>query len=49
MTTDTAPQTVLFPDLFAKPLFAKFNQVGLFTALWIAVAGGGPSRPGGAR
>ena len=26
MTTDTAPQTVLFPDLFDKPLFAKFNQ-----------------------
>ena len=26
MTTDTVPQTVLFPDLFDKPLFAKFNQ-----------------------
>ena len=26
MTTDTAPQTVLFPDLFDKPLVAKFNQ-----------------------
>ena len=26
MTTDTEPQTVLFPDLFDKPLFAKFNQ-----------------------
>ena len=26
MTTDTAPQTVLFPDLFDKPLFAQFNQ-----------------------
>ena len=26
MTTDTVLQTVLFPDLFAKPLFAKFNQ-----------------------
>ena len=23
MTTDTVPQTVLFPDLFDKPLFAK--------------------------
>ena len=26
MTTDTVPQTVLFPDLFCKPLVAKFNQ-----------------------
>ena len=26
MTTDTVPQTVLFPDLFDKPLFAQFNQ-----------------------
>ena len=26
MTTDTVPQTVLFPDLFDKPLFARFNQ-----------------------
>ena len=26
MTTDTVPQAVLFPDLFDKPLFAKFNQ-----------------------
>ena len=26
MTTDTVPQTVLFPDLFDKPLFAKFDQ-----------------------
>ena len=26
MTTDTVPQTVLFPDLFVKPLVAKFNQ-----------------------
>ena len=26
MTTDTVPQTVLFPDLFDKPLFATFNQ-----------------------
>ena len=26
MTTDTVPQTVLFPDLFDKPLVAKFNQ-----------------------
>ena len=26
MTTDTEPQTVLFPDLFDKPLFAKFKQ-----------------------
>ena len=26
MTTGTVPQTVLFPDLFDKPLFAKFNQ-----------------------
>ena len=26
VTTDTVPQTVLFPDLFDKPLFAKFNQ-----------------------
>ena len=26
MTTDTVPQTVLFPDLFDKSLFAKFNQ-----------------------
>ena len=26
MTTDTSAQTVLFPDLFDKPLFAKFNQ-----------------------
>ena len=25
VTTDTVPQTVLFPDLFDKPLFAKFN------------------------
>ena len=26
MTTDTVPQTVLFPELFDKPLFAQFNQ-----------------------
>ena len=26
MTTDTVPQTVLFADLFDKPLFAQFNQ-----------------------
>ena len=26
MTTDTVPQTVLFQDLFDKPLLAKFNQ-----------------------
>ena len=26
MTTDTVPQSVLFPDLFDKPLVAKFNQ-----------------------
>ncbi len=26
MTTDTVSQTVLFPDLFDKPLFAQFNQ-----------------------
>ena len=26
MTTDTVPQTVLFPDLFDKPLHAQFNQ-----------------------
>ena len=26
MTTDNVPQTVLFPDLFDKPLVAKFNQ-----------------------
>ena len=26
VTTDTVPQTVLFPDLFDKPLFARFNQ-----------------------
>ena len=26
VTTDTVPQTVLFPDLFDKPLFAQFNQ-----------------------
>ena len=26
MTPDTIPQTVLFPDLFDKPLFAQFNQ-----------------------
>ena len=26
MTTGTVPQTVLFPDLFDKPLVAKFNQ-----------------------
>ena len=26
MTIDTVPQTVLFPDLFDKPLFAQFNQ-----------------------
>ncbi len=26
MTTDTKSQTVLFPDLFDKPLFAQFNQ-----------------------
>ena len=26
MTTDTVPQTVLFPDLFDKPLHAEFNQ-----------------------
>ena len=28
MTTDTVPQTVLFPDLFDKPLFAQFNHTG---------------------
>ena len=26
MTPDTIPQTVLFPDLFDKPLVATFNQ-----------------------
>ena len=26
MTPHTTPQTVLFPDLFAKPLVARFNQ-----------------------
>ena len=26
MTTDTIPQTVLFPDLFDKPLVAKFDR-----------------------
>ena len=26
MTLDTIPQTVLFPDLFDKPLHAQFNQ-----------------------
>ena len=26
MTPETIPQTVLFPDLFDKPLFAQFNQ-----------------------
>ena len=26
MTPDTIPQTVLFPDLFNKPLFAQFHQ-----------------------
>ena len=26
MTTDTIPQTVLFPDLFDKPLHARFDQ-----------------------
>ncbi len=26
MTTDTVPQTVLFADLFDKPLFAQFNH-----------------------
>ena len=26
MTTDTVPQTVLFPDLFDKPLVATFDQ-----------------------
>jgi hypothetical protein len=26
VTTDTVPQTVLFPDLFDKPLHAQFNQ-----------------------
>ena len=26
MTNDTIPQTVLFPDLFAKPLVAIFDQ-----------------------
>ena len=26
MTTDTVPQTVLFPDLFDKPLHAEFKQ-----------------------
>ena len=26
MTTDTVPQTVLFPDLFDKPLHAEFNH-----------------------
>ena len=26
MTPDTIPQTVLFPDLFDKPLFAQFHQ-----------------------
>lgn len=26
MTDDTIPQTVLFPDLFAKPLVATFDQ-----------------------
>ena len=26
MTTDTVSQTVLFPDLFDKPLFVQFNQ-----------------------
>ena len=26
MTTDTLPQTVLLPDLFDKPLVAKFEQ-----------------------
>ena len=26
MTIDTVAQTVLFPDLFAKPVFARFNQ-----------------------
>ena len=27
MTPDTIPQTVLFPDLFAKPLVATFDRV----------------------
>ena len=27
MTTDTVPQTVLFPDLFDKPLVATFDLV----------------------
>ena len=26
MTTDTVAQTVLFPDLFDKPLVAQFTQ-----------------------
>ena len=26
MTPDTIPQSVLFPDLFDKPLVATFNQ-----------------------
>ena len=26
MTPHTIPQTVLFPDLFDKPLVARFNQ-----------------------
>ena len=26
MTPDTIPQTVLFPDLFAKPLVATFDR-----------------------
>ena len=26
MTTDTVPQTVLLPDLFDKPVVAKFEQ-----------------------
>ena len=33
MTPDTIPQTVLFPDLFAKPLVATFERYN--RKLWI--------------
>ena len=38
MTTGTVPQTVLFPDLFDKPLVAKFNVVFLWLRPVHAVA-----------
>ena len=44
MTTDTVPQTVLFPDLFDKPLFAKFNQEQASSD-----GGAGPAQGGRAR